>query len=356
MAEPAPQVIPPGVIPPPVSSPASSPAPQVIPPGVIPLTASSPAPQVIPPGVISPPLSSPAPTPVASETSTSTISNGEKANTRKEAEDAKEKEIKEKAAKDAAVPIALPPELVAGFTRTFTTHAGETITVAELPNAAKHEGVPATVPEADHTIIKVEDHGEKVPPVKRTTKSAVLPSRSIAPVAKKEDAINIDPEANHPVVKDQPDPRAARTVDWEKMAEVRAAKKKRSLTIAPQTQPVDRNPTASSVPVSEAAMETATLHSIRETDTPEKTDQLAEMEFAIGIFPQYFASRETTLDEQVVFRTDGITTHAFADQRGRPVFTLDRKPSLLEDRELRDKSHMFLLGIHKRRFRRPRQW
>ncbi|CZT18737.1 uncharacterized protein RCC_04581 [Ramularia collo-cygni] len=313
---------------------------------------AEPAPQVMPHGALSPPDTSTTHGTVTRGTpavvvAVANVPKAKEVKEVKEAEDAKEQQMKEDATKDAATPVALPPEPVTGVTRTFTTHAGETVTVAELPTSAKHEDMPATVPDAGHTNIEFEDSSVKVNPIVESTKPATLPSESVTPVAKKGDVVQPTQAADNPFLKRQHVPEPPKRVDWVKMAENRAAQRKRSLNVAEQTQLRDRG------------LPQGPLHSVEEIDTSESSMQLDAMEYAVGIFPQYFASEETTLDVQVIFRNEGLTSissHAFADKMGTHIFTLDRRPGLLGDRELRDRSNMFLFGIHKRRFRRPRQW
>lgn len=98
-------------------------------------------------------------------------------------EDTKEKEAREKAAKDTPTPIAAPTEPTAGITRTFTTHAGETITVTELSNAAKHEDAIATIPEAEP--VNTHEQVSKAEPVKERVKIVPVPAEIVSPATAK---------------------------------------------------------------------------------------------------------------------------------------------------------------------------
>lgn len=125
--------------------------------------------------------------------------------------------------------------------------------------------------------------------------------------------------------------------------------------IAEQAPPtaVDSSLPAPTVPKAQAvALGTA---SIKSTQTVDFATRLSALRDEVGIFSQYVARMETTLNVQTLFRTDGVTSQAFTDDSGITLFTLERKPGLLSDSELRDKTRMYLFGIHKRRYRRPRQ-
>lgn len=323
---------------------------------------ANPAPQVIPASAI------PSPEPAAPEPVTNELSDAEKEKKLKEAEDVKEKELKEtearkKAAKD------VNPEPVTGITRTFTTHVGQTVTVAELPNAARHEDAPATVPEADHTVVKKEDSVEQVAPVNDSATPVSPPTEPVVLVTKKAELPTAIAEGDHTVIKKQDIPdstvrdkqlpvtdRLAPAASLPAAEATRAATKSRSATVTEHTRSIDGELAAAPVTTKAASTKTVTIDSDPDLDPASSSIPLSAIDRDIGIFPQYFANMDTTLDVQVVFRTDGVTSQAFTDNRGTPMFTLDRKPSLLQDKELRDKSHMFILGIHKRRFRRPKQW
>lgn len=277
MADSAPQVSPPAEpAPTPAEAPASTEHPPSLPPPAVPAPVASEAPAA--------PPAAPSALP----------------------DDAREKE-----AHDAAAPVALPPE-GATMTRTFTTHGGDTITVAELPNAATHPDVPATVPmtAADHTVIKESKPAANVPPVKYG------PAEPDFPPEPRGRDLDHDPGA--PITKDfSPRPRSVSNT-----------------TIT--------NVSAPSTKTQATETTTTTSHPLSAVDPP------------VGIFSQYIAKAETALTVDTKQRSDGMKTQTFSTST-IPLFTLDCRPGSTRDRELRDMSRMFILGIHKRRFRR-RQW
>lgn len=294
MADTAPQVSPP-----------ASPVPPAAPAAPEPIPASPPA-AAPEPVTNEPPAAPTAVADPAAEKLKEDEEAKEKEQEKEREKEAQEKEAHEKELKDAAVPTPLPPEAGAPITRTFTTHAGETVAVMELPSVANNADLPATVPMADQTVVKKEVTTEPVPPLKAV-------------------ATPVPPEPAAPITRD-------------------FTTNARAL---PETDsPVDRDVTASTVPQDNTKAETKI-----EKVAPAPQLPVLEAGYEVGILPQYIAKVETTLLHS------GMTSQTFTDERGTSVFTLDRRPGgRFEDKELRDMTRMYIFGIHRRRFRRPRQW
>ncbi|KJY00117.1 hypothetical protein TI39_contig342g00021 [Zymoseptoria brevis] len=231
------------------------------------------------------------------------------------------------------VPVASSPKLPA---RTFTTPAGQTLTVIEHPDAVHDPAEQInTVPianEKGQTVVEV------VKPATVATTAVIVPATIVAeevkPVVKKAPTVLVIPPAA--IVTEQ---------NMNKKAGI-------DTVVA---QPPTRAKSVLEIPVTEKplrAIRPATIHQDVGISTPPPSPELDALLEPIGIFPDYIAKTEKILFVQqnmlsIMSKEDYVIT----DEAGATLFQIDHK--LLTTSHLKRFSSpngTFLFDLRKRRF------